>query len=164
MAGRVLWARGPGVVVPLAGGGWGGCWRAEWGGSSGPGGGWAGWGTSGPGGEGSVRTLIQPERVFLLWSKERPPRPGRIGNLEKRCSGRNVVVLWRKVIMTWRKVVKCWKQIEKLLITIIKGWILQLAGDRNHSSTRPDQILEPSVHFIGFVFAPPQHVQAHLPS
>ena len=34
-----------------------------------------------------VRTFIQPERVFVWRSKERAPKPGRIGNLEKSCSG-----------------------------------------------------------------------------
>ena len=37
--------------------------------------------------EGVVRTFIQPERVFVWRSKERAPKPGRIGNLEKSCSG-----------------------------------------------------------------------------
>ena len=36
---------------------------------------------------GVVRTIIQPERVFVLRSKERAPKQGRIGNLEKSCSG-----------------------------------------------------------------------------
>ena len=42
---------------------------------------------SGPGERGVVRTFIQPERVFVWRSKERAPKPGRIGNLEKSCSG-----------------------------------------------------------------------------
>ena len=32
-----------------------------------------------------VRTFRQPERVFVWRSKKRAPKPGRIGNLEKRC-------------------------------------------------------------------------------
>ena len=36
---------------------------------------------------GVVRTFIQPERVFVWRSKERAPKQGRIGNLEKGCSG-----------------------------------------------------------------------------
>ena len=52
--------------------------RAVWG--------WAGWDAGGPGGRGVVRTFIQPERVFVRRSKERAPKPGRIGNLEKSCS------------------------------------------------------------------------------
>ena len=38
-------------------------------------------------GGGEVLTFIQPERVFVWRSKERAPKPGRIGNLEKSCSG-----------------------------------------------------------------------------
>ena len=60
-------------------------WRAGWGC-------WAG--LSRPGGvlAGSVgrvvvRTFMQPESVFVLWSKERAQKPGRIGNLEKCCGG-----------------------------------------------------------------------------
>ena len=38
-----------------------------------------------------ARTFIQPERVFVtqfVWrSKEHAPKPGRIENLEKSCSG-----------------------------------------------------------------------------
>ena len=41
---------------------------------------WAGW-------ERVVRTFIQPERVFVWQSKERAPKAGRIGNLQKSCSG-----------------------------------------------------------------------------
>ena len=32
-------------------------------------------------------TFIQPERVFVWRSKERAPKQGRIGSLEKSCSG-----------------------------------------------------------------------------
>ena len=49
--------------------------------------GWAGWVAGGPGGRGVVRTFIQPERVFVWQSKERAPKAGRIGNLQKSCSG-----------------------------------------------------------------------------
>ena len=34
-----------------------------------------------------VLTFIQPERVFVWRSKERAPKQGRRGNLEKKCSG-----------------------------------------------------------------------------
>ena len=34
-----------------------------------------------------VLTFIQLERVFVWRSKERAPKAGRIGNLEKSCSG-----------------------------------------------------------------------------
>ena len=34
-----------------------------------------------------VRTFIRPERVFVWRSKERAPKAGRIGNLEKGCGG-----------------------------------------------------------------------------
>ena len=51
-------------------------------------------GEGGPGGVlegrvggGVVLTFLQPERVFVWRSKERAPKPGRIGNLEKSCSG-----------------------------------------------------------------------------
>ena len=54
-------------------------WLAGWG--------WAGWDAGGPGGSGVVRTFIQPDRVFVWRSKERAPKQGRIGNLEKSCSG-----------------------------------------------------------------------------
>ena len=76
-------------------------WLAGW---VGPGGGWGlvglgggmgggGQGGGGPGGMlpgrvgGVVRTFIQPERVFVWLSKEHAPKAGRIGNLEKSCSG-----------------------------------------------------------------------------
>ena len=60
-----------------------------------PGWGWAGWDAGGPGGdsEGVVRTFIQAERVFVWLSKERAPKPGRIGNLEKRFSGLDSLTL-----------------------------------------------------------------------
>ena len=85
---------------------WGGVagWVGEWGG--GPGGSWvgpgvAGWGGgggSGPGGGGPGGVLAGriggggwyvhiAQRVFVWWRKERAPKPGRIGNLEKSCGG-----------------------------------------------------------------------------
>ena len=52
-------------------------WQAGWG--------WAVWGAGGPDGRGVVRMFIQPKMVFVWRSKERTPKPGRIGNLEKSC-------------------------------------------------------------------------------
>ena len=51
-------------------------WRAGWG--------WAWWDA---GGRGVELTFIQPERIFVRRSKERAAKAGRIGNLEKSCSG-----------------------------------------------------------------------------
>ena len=48
--------------------------------------GWAGRDAGGPG-ERVVQTFIQPKRVFVWRSKERAPKAGRIGNLEKSCRG-----------------------------------------------------------------------------
>ena len=47
------------------------------------------WGGPGGGRGGGVGTFIRPERVtvFVWRSKERAPKPGRIGNLDKSCSG-----------------------------------------------------------------------------
>ena len=102
---RAWWEGGPDGRV-RGGGGWsggvlGGWPGGEWGwlagsGRVGPEGGmgwlagrgWAGWSAGGQGGRGVVRTFTQPERVIVVWqSKERAPKQGRIGNMEKSCSG-----------------------------------------------------------------------------
>ena len=68
----------PGGVCCCGPGG-AGLWRAGWG--------RAGWDTGGPGGRGVVQMFVQPERVFVWLSKERAPKAGRMGDLEKSCSG-----------------------------------------------------------------------------
>ena len=76
--------------------GWGGGPGGVWGEGPGLAGsgrvGGEGGGVGGPGGMRAGRvgggwSFIQPERVFVWHSKERAPKAGRIGNLEKSCSG-----------------------------------------------------------------------------
>ena len=89
MAGRVggpggVWGGGPGGVWGGGPGG-GGSGRVGWGWGCGPGGVGPGGMRAGRVGGGWYERSYSP--VFVWRSKERAPKPGRIGNLDKSCSG-----------------------------------------------------------------------------